>query len=715
MTKHSQTDTVGSDRPPLSVELSRPRKRPSMFEPPTGRYWDVLPEKEKIAKLRVIQEECLRKEREIIRLIKLRNLMPTRQLPKGVLSEAATLFSPQKIRKKKKGNLNDISHRWLQQLMKQYQEYRSAYPYDPGAEFFMPLPMGRPTGQSLTDDQMSVIRYALIERSRHIISAHGKIREIDVPFIILDVHNYAKTIDPSLPSYDTTRRYIRSFAERYPALFKRITEGEDFVKRELLLKKRNDVLRPNQRWQSDGADLPWYVIHKGKVCRVCILIVYDDYTGYIVWWKLIIKEETDQDVQLKKLKVNKNEKQYIKTKTRKPRSTTFTAEDVVSLLLTAMYLTGVIPEEIYVDNGSQYIKAQRLMENLRNGTGDAIIWRHTRPWEPWGRGKIEGKIGKLRYFLTKVSGTYKKNNRRSISIARKCTNLYTYEEAVDELAKHFADLNERARKRAPSRFTLWQSVSSLRAPSIHQMTTVNGVDVVQKLVTLDDWSISFNGDEWEPKSIEGQNRKIYRLLADAIANDEKTWLSAIKLDIGWKVEVQLHGEWIEFVRKSTQQGDAQHNMDQAAMLKDLREDQRIMHEADLDVVKRIVKALPIQEAATGEYILPSTPQADISSYPDTASTERIPPIDLDSTQGSDTHSEQADKPKGKRSSTSKSQSKSQSKTKTHREQTKKRDDSTSNALADTNMQQPDSSDIDEDLAGLPDFAKITEQIKSRMK
>ena len=376
-------------------------------------------------------------------------------------------------------------------------------------------------------------------------------------------------------------------------------------------------MRPNQRWQSDARDLPWYVKHNGKIYRLCLIIVYDDYSGYIVWWRLILKEEVDIDKKLKKAKLSKRVQRTIQKSTR-PRSTTFTAEDVVVMLLTAMYRTGLRPEEIYSDNASQYIKAERLMASLSDGGDGAIIWRHSRPGKPWGRGKVEGALGKLRSLLSRLPGTYNKRDRKSIANAKR-GNLYTYEEAVDEVAKHFTNLNERPRKRAPSRFQLWQSVPSLKSPPIRRMAMVSDIDVIQKLVTLDDWSISFDGDQWEPKVVEGQNRRIYRLLGDAIAQDKETWLSAVKLDIGWKVEVQIHGEWVEFVRKSTQQGNKQHNEDQAGMLKDLREEQHLMLAADLEVVKRMVKVLPVQDAASGEYSLSISPEA----YDQTSSESNI--------------------------------------------------------------------------------------------
>src|SRR4051812_8661153 len=134
---------LGSDVPPYQLAKPHLKKRPSMFEPPIGKEWDSLSLEDRRAKLKALQQVVLRKEREILRLINLRNSMPRQNLPPGELDFAAKIFEPSKQRSKRNGKDKETSHRWVQKLMADYELYRLIYPHDASAEFFVPLPMGR--------------------------------------------------------------------------------------------------------------------------------------------------------------------------------------------------------------------------------------------------------------------------------------------------------------------------------------------------------------------------------------------------------------------------------------------------------------------------------------------------------------------------------------------------------------------------------------------
>src|SRR5262245_46040290 len=134
----------------LQAAVSRAiiKKRPSMFVPLKGKGWDELSERQKFEKLRKLRDECIRKEIRVLSLIKLRPSFGG-QVPSGEMAAAAREFG--------------VGVRRLQKMAQEYLLYRAANPDDPGAEFFMPLPVGRPEGQELTDQQEKVILYALAE------------------------------------------------------------------------------------------------------------------------------------------------------------------------------------------------------------------------------------------------------------------------------------------------------------------------------------------------------------------------------------------------------------------------------------------------------------------------------------------------------------------------------------------------------------------------
>jgi transposase InsO family protein len=589
------------------------RKRPSMFEPPSGKGWDHLTSKEKKEKLRQLQRACLQKEELIIKLLKLRVILPHHKLPRGVLAEVRRIFADLSV-----STGDGPSERWIQILMRDYLMYRLSYPTDPSAEFFMPLPKGRPRGQLLTEQQKSVIRYALANRERLMRSAIGRIRNVDLDFAYREVWDFTAKICP-MPSYDTIRRYIHYFRQAEPALFALMVEGEDVVERALLLKKRNEVSRPNERWQADARDLPWYVLHNGKPHRVTLLVVYDDYSRYIVWWRLILKREIDDDETPQS---TQGKRPRTLRKKREARSTTFTAIDVLTLYLTAMYRTGVRPECIYTDNGSQFIAAEKYLLLLTLANEVAIAFAHTRPGKPWGRGKIENGLGQVNRLLKRVPGTYNKRDRKSIRDARTHKELYSFEEAEAEIAEHFKEINERKRKNAPSRFDIWRSVVGLPAPPIRQLALVEEKISEQKDVTVSGWAIHFDGREWEPKSIEALNKQIYRRWMDAVARDEKAWLCGVKLDIGWRVEVRLGDMWIELVPKADQQANPQHNADQAQSLRDLRHVRDTIIASDGQIVHELTGGeLPIGEASSGAYAAPALPPPAENDVPSDQKSE----------------------------------------------------------------------------------------------
>lgn len=685
---------VGSDHPPLVLSLTSDgptpdmplphvRKRPSMFEPPTGKDWDDLKPEEKKRKLRELQQECLRREGVILNLIKLRQATSRRSLPPGILVDAK-----QDVRKwaswKKQGEVTD---RWIQQLMRDYLIYRTLYPHDPSAEFFMPLPMGRPSGQLLTDQQKSVIRYALATRARQVKSALGRVREIELPFEYREVWKFASSICP-MPSYDTVRRYLHSFCEANPALFKLMTEGDDVVERDLLLKKRNDVQRPNERWQSDARDLPWYVLYNGKPHRVALIIVYDDYSGYIIWWRLVVKQEKEDAAWIA---TPRGQRRMGFTGKKGRRSSTFTGLDVIRLYLTAMYRIGIRPERIYTDNGSQFIAAEKYLSLLTRANEPPIEVSHTRPGKPWGRGKIENSLGQLNRLLKRLPGTYNKRNRKSIRDAMHHKELYTFEEAEAELAKHFKELNERPRKKAPSRFDVWRSVRSLPAPPIRQMAFIEDIAAEQKEVTVTGWNISFDGREWEPKSLEGKNRQIYRRWMDAAASDEKAWLCAVRLDTGLKVEVRLGDLWIELVPKADQVADQKHNEDQARSLKDAREERKALLDADGKVVMELTGGtLPVAEASSGDYTVPIVEPSRVQPQPEDRNAAAAVDTKTEAAAGQEPTAEAKGSTRGRRR--------------------KQADD----RLPATAQPTP-ATDEDDDLSGLPSLAEQIRKVETQLR
>src|SRR5262245_17191138 len=70
-----------------------------------------------------------------------------------------------------------VGWRMVHEYMDRYVAYQAAYPEEPPANVFVPLPAGRPEGSGgvLTEDHKRVIRYGILERSRTTIYATGRV------------------------------------------------------------------------------------------------------------------------------------------------------------------------------------------------------------------------------------------------------------------------------------------------------------------------------------------------------------------------------------------------------------------------------------------------------------------------------------------------------------------------------------------------------------
>jgi hypothetical protein len=481
-----------------------------------------------------------------------------------------------------------VTGRRVDQQLKEYVDYAELFGAENAVDYFRPLPAGRKAATTMTALQQAAVRFALLKRSRMVVieeERHVK----DIEYSLRDVYNFASAVcdeagDP-LPSEDTVGRFIKGIKESHPTIHELGLWGKDAVERKFIPKRANKVYRADARWQSDARDLPLYALVDGKPCPLCLLIIYDDFTGYIIWWKLVAKVYRDGGGR--------------------PRRNSFTLRDVCSLLATAMYVTGRMPDEVYTDNGSQYIALRALLPYLINSQGKFPIMVNSRPGKPWGRGKVERGLGRVNELLKRMPGSYKKGERLSINKAR--LEALSLEKVIKIFAEHFEHINKRPQRRKPSRYDqYWSAISSPR-PSFARMIHLD-IDSKPDWVPINHWCFHTLGQAYEPKLRQDEsNRDVYRLWLDAATSEKPIRIYALKLDIGWRVEVHLVGEkdsaWLEAVPKGSEETD-QHNHDQNAALKDAVTDWRAILSGDESLLRAHCRALPELNPATGEYVVP---------------------------------------------------------------------------------------------------------------
>lgn len=494
--------------------------------------------------------------------------------------------------RKEAAKIFGVGPRRVDQKLKEYVEYREKYGPERAVDYFVKNKRGPKSGRRLGDLQSAAIRFALLKRGR-IVTVEGQkvINKID--YTLSDVYAFVKAIceeaQEKAPSRDTVRRTVEDIKAQKPTIYELGLWGREAVERKFVYKRANKVFHADARWQCDARDLPLYVLVDGKPCTVCLLIIYDDYTGYIVHWKLIPKVSWDTHG--------------------KPQRRNFTARDVATLFATAMYITGRQPDEFYTDNGTQFEAIRLLVSYLVNRQGKTVMMVNSRPRKPWGRGKVERALGRVNELVSRLPGKYDKKDRTSINPARR--NAPSLEYVEQQFAEHFHHVNTRKQGRGgkPNRYDqYWGAISSPR-PSFVRMMHL-GVESKVQWSQLNHWSFHCLGEHYEPKlNPDGNNEEIYRLLLEAATSEHAVRVCALKLDVGWKVEVRLRmgddERWIESVIKGSQDiAQETHAQDQRASLNTPERERRDLLSAAEQTIRAYVDTEPELNPATGEYMFP---------------------------------------------------------------------------------------------------------------
>lgn len=402
-----------------------------------------------------------------------------------------------------------------------------------------------------------------------------------------DEETNGDSLSTSLPSYDTVRRYTQLLATQMPALFARGTVGQRYVEEKLLLKRPNDVAAPHLRWQSDVVDLYLYVLFEDQVCPVSLLLVYDDYSRYILWWQLIARATTTHPT------------------TRQRRKVSVTTRLASTAFATAMYRTGTRCEVYYTDHGAYYEKSAKGFYVLTHDDEPAVAAVHTRRGRPEGRGKIENVLGKTKHGLVARFASHYRT-RADIRAAQQAarTQHITYEEVQAELDAYFATLNQTPRRKngTQTRAAVWQAHQALPAPPIRHLAQLPDIEALATTLTIrNNWVVSFHGQEWVPKET---TPALYYRWADAVARQATVQVCAVHLAIGWVAEVcvdETAQQWVELVPKDTFVTDSRaHMQTQQAVLTQMERDLSA-HCAPGAAVLQRAGGMPVMQLRSGTY------------------------------------------------------------------------------------------------------------------
>jgi hypothetical protein len=526
-----------------------------------------------------VQAPAKAKRIAILRVVKFKIAWGKRKLPDQILGDVAGEFA--------------VSNRQVQRWMNNYLAYRHVYPASPGAEVFLPLRTGPEQKQQFTDEQEDVLLYAIAVRQRFMRSAIGKDRRREEPFSVLDVYKFAKSVFDRLgqpfPAYRTVVKYVHRLEEREPELFAYMKMGKKKGRRHLeseaVPKKRNDVSGPNKRWQTDVKESKTYVEVNGKRYTFAILLIYDDYSRYIVWQTLFLKEAKEDGSGNKGV-------------TTRVWTTSFA---------TGMHHTNTQPERVYYDNGTYYIAADGSLQDLSDDDEPEMQTSKSKPARPEGRGKTENWFKQIEAMLDRMAGEYRSRSRSDVGHAKKDDDPYDFAEAEKEFEKKRREWNNTPHRKdgTQTRFEVWSSAMARPAPPIRKLAQLRDIEFEYVLITFKqdyNWALQFKGMEWEPRLF---NADVYTLWARAVEGHATVPLWAVKLDTGWVAEVCFNQEkeiWVEIIPKGSQPHDAEaHNKAQNSVFSDVEKRRKAIETETSETVMRLVGGIPIAEASSGEY------------------------------------------------------------------------------------------------------------------
>jgi hypothetical protein len=592
-------------------------------------------ERKRRTDLSLEEQERLEKIEAIIKPLADSRLHHGRILPRGALTRAVPQL--QEIMGKKVGVDN------VREMADKYNVRREKYKEEPDrwCECFIDN-RGRPEGTHdvLTEDHIAAILLSLMDRKRVAVSSDGEKDVVELqPGIDIteDVYEYAKAIEPDLPSVHTVRREVKRIFERDPSYTMYITDQQDTLLRIAIPKRKSDVSRVDEHWVLDEHFLPIYIQHNGIICTASLLDLSDQFSDFHIHRVVFPTKERSEDGHVYKAG--------------------FTKEDAATFYATAMYKPDRSPECFYNDNDKRFVHMQQHLPRLTASDESAIQMHISIAGQPWGRGRKERLYRTLKRFLKRLPGYYNKRNRFTIRKAiQDPSKLLTLEQLQRELDVFFdgkddnddddhedwaeeawndqvmtievPDPNGNTQKiRATRRDLFYRQDSGRKCPRVWRLAFLP-LQKEDGWVAFDHWGFDFHGEDYEPTVEHAQqldelvhhwanaalretsdSRRGKKQNAEPSADDIKNKVRyyAVKLDTGWVVEVNLDGTWYRAIPKREIPFTVEEWMEaRGRMQKKLRERRESERE---QLIQRIIDkrgALPERLNATvsGKYRLP---------------------------------------------------------------------------------------------------------------
>jgi len=552
-----------------------------------------------------------------------------RILPRGALSRAVTQLQETVGMHVGVDNVREMANKYNAQRMK----YAEAP--DRWCECFIHN-RGRPTGThtALTENHIAAILLALMDRERVAVYSDGDKETVALqPGIDIteDVYEYAKAIEPDLPSVHTVRREVKRIFERDPSYTMYITDQQDTLLRIAMPKRKSDVTEVDEHWVLDEHFLPLYIQHNDIICTASLLDLSDQFSDFHIHRVVFPTKERSEDGHIYKAGFN--------------------IEDAASFYATAMYKTGRAPQHFYNDNDKRFVHMRQHLPHLRAPDEPAIQMHVSIPGQPWGRGRKERLYRSLTRFLKRLPGYYTKRDRLTIRKAiQHPAKLLTLEKLQQEIDaffdgedgwnSQFVTVDLPGEKQSVTRHVLYSNRDpGSKCPRVWRLAFLP-LQQEDGWVAFDHWGFDFHGEDYEPTVERAQQLdELIHHWANAALREtsgsqrgkkqtpepgkddikNKVRYYAVKLDTGWVVEVDLDGTWYRAIPKSEMPFTIEEWMAARSRLQKKLHERRD-HERE-QLIQRIIErrgALPerLNTTVRGNYQLPEDQQAHVSEMTD---------------------------------------------------------------------------------------------------
>lgn len=353
-------EKVSSDRP--LGQIKKPRRRPHISTILEPAYTKIIVYASRINELRETQA---------------RN---ANRLPDGELSSVAIELG--------------VKETTLSKHLEQLKEYLAAYPDEPPANAFTPLPKGRPKGRSASNAVREAIEKAYVNKKWPTDNTNGTTSEIDQALGPNLIHSFVTQTFPSYTrSHWTTRRIINDYRNEHMAEAEALRDDKS-VLQNVLPWIDNKVSGCWERVQVDIRDLPWVVNYNGIHCTVRAVLFVEDYSDFVPVWHLLPSKRMDNNEEVKIVN-------YTCQKIR---------ELTAVLLLRAQKRFRIL----YPDNGSQFMKPALgpYMQFLVAPEEEPSVLINRGRKKPRGGGNVENLLGQLNAFLELRPGYINEKNYR---------------------------------------------------------------------------------------------------------------------------------------------------------------------------------------------------------------------------------------------------------------------------------------------------------------